>query len=432
MADVFISYKREERAQVERIAERLRGLGLSVWFDARLPSGESFDEEINRELHAAKCVLVCWSPGAVQSQWVRAEAAIGRDRDVLAAVTLAPTQLYPPFNLIHSVDLANWDGADLHPGWLSVIGRLGALADRPDLVERAGRYAAVSDAGDGAAKRVTIEKRSGRTAGKGRGWGFWAAIGAGVVALGVGGLAAVQYIQAQQYSTAAYDIVFAGRVIGLRSGSPVYFNGIEVGQVRSLLIDPRDSRLVVARLDVDSNVPIRTDSEATLETVGATLGINISAGSPDAGLLRFIEGQPVPRIFVAGAPSGAGPPATEDPVLRLGGRTQADGYFDLDNGVIAETGADLFFAHPALRIERRAVRIEPASSGDLPALSECRSALSQSDQPQHQGGGTLMFAAGDTACLVTDENHVAAIQVLVLSDVLTAPVEFRYVVWDAD
>jgi hypothetical protein len=34
VADVFIGYKREERAAVERLAQELRVLGLSVWFDA--------------------------------------------------------------------------------------------------------------------------------------------------------------------------------------------------------------------------------------------------------------------------------------------------------------------------------------------------------------------------------------------------------------
>jgi len=46
MVDVFISYKREERARCERIHEKLKALDLDVWFDVRLTAGKSFDREI--------------------------------------------------------------------------------------------------------------------------------------------------------------------------------------------------------------------------------------------------------------------------------------------------------------------------------------------------------------------------------------------------
>ncbi|MEQ1617172.1 MAG: toll/interleukin-1 receptor domain-containing protein [Terricaulis sp.] len=132
-ADIFISYKREERARVEAIAKALRELRLSVWFDARLQSGNSFDNEINREVRAAKCVLVCWSPGAVASEWVRAEASIGRQRGVLAACFLDQCDLYPPFNLVHAEDLSHGalDGAN--PAWAKIVEQIGHLVGRPGL-----------------------------------------------------------------------------------------------------------------------------------------------------------------------------------------------------------------------------------------------------------------------------------------------------------
>lgn len=132
-ADIFISYKREERARVEAIAKALRELKLSVWFDARLQSGNLFDDEINREVRAAKCVLVCWSPGAVASEWVRAEASIGRQRGVLAACFLDHCDLYPPFNLVHAEDLSHaaLDGAN--PAWAKIVEQIGHLVGRPGL-----------------------------------------------------------------------------------------------------------------------------------------------------------------------------------------------------------------------------------------------------------------------------------------------------------
>lgn len=281
MADVFISYKREERAQVERVAERLKGLGLSVWFDSRLPTGESFDEEIDREVHAAKCVLVCWSPGAVQSQWVRAEAAIGRERDVLATVMLAPTRLYPPFNLIHTVDLSKWQGADTDPAWLATIGRIGALTDRRDLVERAGRYAGVSGAD------LTKPKKSRL--------GLWLGLVAAFVLVTAGGFyVADSYFNRPSFNS--YEIALQTPEPGIGANSPVYFNGIEVGHVDRLLIDPEDSRIVIVRLLVSADVPIREDTIATLVTVGVSAGINLSAGSPETPLLRPQENGPRLRI----------------------------------------------------------------------------------------------------------------------------------------
>jgi hypothetical protein len=131
--DVFISYKREERERVEAIADALRGLGLAVWFDARLVSGKSFDDEINQQVRTAKAVLVCWSRGAANSEWVRAEASIGRERGVLRACFLEPCDLFPPFNLVHAEDLSAGALNAANPGWVRLVDQLGGLTGRPGL-----------------------------------------------------------------------------------------------------------------------------------------------------------------------------------------------------------------------------------------------------------------------------------------------------------
>lgn len=138
MADVFISYKRDERPSVERVAQRLRALGLTVWFDASLSAGETFNDEIDREARSAKAVLVCWSPGARESRWVKAEAMIGFEQDKLAATYLAGPDGFSaptPFNTIHAEDLRAWLAApsDTHSGWKSVLRRLGRLSGRADI-----------------------------------------------------------------------------------------------------------------------------------------------------------------------------------------------------------------------------------------------------------------------------------------------------------
>ncbi len=96
-----------------------------------------------------------------------------------------------------------------------------------------------------------------------------------------------------------YDIVFQGPVRGLSQGGEVHFNGIKVGDVSRISLDPQDPRLVVARSRVTSDVPIRADSYATLEPLGIT-GVNyiqITAGTASKPLLKDTvkEGQ-IPRM----------------------------------------------------------------------------------------------------------------------------------------
>ena len=140
MADIFISYKREERTQVERLATALRGLGFSVWFDASLSAGETFSDEIDREVRGAKVVLVCWSPAAVSSRWVKAEAQIGFTKNNLISTRIAgPDGFEPPVpvNSVHMEDLRSWLVRPTRddPAWKSVLRRAGVLADRADVAD---------------------------------------------------------------------------------------------------------------------------------------------------------------------------------------------------------------------------------------------------------------------------------------------------------
>ena len=66
--DIFISYSREDRAAARYFAECFVQEGFSVWWDAALHSGETFDEVIEKELKASKAVVVLWSPRSVQSR----------------------------------------------------------------------------------------------------------------------------------------------------------------------------------------------------------------------------------------------------------------------------------------------------------------------------------------------------------------------------
>ena len=106
MADVFVSYKREDRAAVERTIARLEQEGFSVWWDSQLTAGASFGERIAHEIDEAKCVLVIWSKASVGSKWVYAEATEADSQGKLVPATIEPCRTKPPFNILHSFNLA--------------------------------------------------------------------------------------------------------------------------------------------------------------------------------------------------------------------------------------------------------------------------------------------------------------------------------------
>lgn len=84
-----------------------------------------------------------------------------------------------------------------------------------------------------------------------------------------------------------YDVVFHEPVRGLQEGGEVHFNGIRVGEVTDLKLDPGQADRVIARIRIDGGTPVRVTSRAQLEPLGIT-GLNyiqITAGDPNSDLL---------------------------------------------------------------------------------------------------------------------------------------------------
>src|SRR5215468_10346722 len=67
-----------------------------------------------------------------------------------------------------------------------------------------------------------------------------------------------------------YRVRFENTVSGLLTGAPVLFNGIRVGEVTGLSLDPGNPRQVTATIAVVSTTPVRTDTQAGLEYQGLT------------------------------------------------------------------------------------------------------------------------------------------------------------------
>ncbi|MFY9623491.1 MAG: MlaD family protein [Rhodoplanes sp.] len=84
-----------------------------------------------------------------------------------------------------------------------------------------------------------------------------------------------------------YEVVFDGTVSGLKPGGWVLFNGLRVGEVASLRIDPDAPRQVIAVIYVDKDVVLRQDTGVGLEFQGLTgfATIALRGGSPTAPAL---------------------------------------------------------------------------------------------------------------------------------------------------
>lgn len=68
----------------------------------------------------------------------------------------------------------------------------------------------------------------------------------------------------------SYRVQFEGPVAGLLRGSAVLFNGIRVGEVTALALDPAKPRQVQATIAVERSAPVRKDTEVSIDFQGLT------------------------------------------------------------------------------------------------------------------------------------------------------------------
>lgn len=86
MADVFISYAREDEEIAEALSRSLEREGFDVWWDRHLIPEADLETIIRRELDACKVVIVVWSASATKSPWVTGEATIAQEQKHLICV----------------------------------------------------------------------------------------------------------------------------------------------------------------------------------------------------------------------------------------------------------------------------------------------------------------------------------------------------------
>jgi len=248
VADLFISYKAEDRKRVALLVAALEAAGMSVWWDAHIGGGSEWREEIERNLDAARCVIVVWSKGSTgpHGDFVRDEASRAMRRKIYLPVRI--DRVEPPlgFGEQQTIDLTGWRGKASDPrvqGLLKVARqRLGIEGDLPAIP---------------ASRQWPIDRRTAIASG-----------GALVAAAAVGGWIAFKPGAAKANSIAVMP--FANL-----SGDPeqAYFSDGIAEELRSLL----------ARIP-DLKVVARTSSEAVrdqdVESAARKLGVgHILSGS---------------------------------------------------------------------------------------------------------------------------------------------------------
>lgn len=132
MADIFLSYAREDLVKAKLLAETLQQQGWSVFWDSTLLAGQDFHDEIEQEIAKAGCMIVAWSTSSRTSQWVKGEATLGHRRKVLVPILF--DEVDPPINFIalHTENFVDWrgetDSSSFHKLQLALINILGLKA----------------------------------------------------------------------------------------------------------------------------------------------------------------------------------------------------------------------------------------------------------------------------------------------------------------
>jgi hypothetical protein len=98
---------------VTLVVKALATRGWTVWWDARVTPGQTWDHVIQTALDAVRYVIVLWSRESVQSEWVRIEAHEGKRRGILISVLLDDVTASIPlaFRLTQAANLVGWRGA---------------------------------------------------------------------------------------------------------------------------------------------------------------------------------------------------------------------------------------------------------------------------------------------------------------------------------
>jgi phospholipid/cholesterol/gamma-HCH transport system substrate-binding protein len=178
-----------------------------------------------------------------------------------------------------------------------------------------------------------------------------------------------------------YMVRFDGPASGLRAGSAVLFNGIRMGEVSKLALNPQDPRQVLATIEVDQQVPVRTDTKVGLDFQGLTgvASVALVGGSASAPPLVSTNGQPPMLIADANATQDV-TQAARDVLRRIDVLLAEDGTLNNTFKNVEEFSATL--ARNSKRIDNILAGLEnlsggPEGKGDIQKAAQAVQQLAQ-------------------------------------------------------
>lgn len=119
----------------------------------------------------------------------------------------------------------------------------------------------------------------------------YAIVGAFVLVLGAVLIAGVLWLASGGAFQKKYDLYLAieeESVAGLNLNAPVKYNGVDVGKVRDIQLDPENPERVRLIFAIERGTPIKVDTVAVLKTQGLTgiAYVELGGGARDAAPLR--------------------------------------------------------------------------------------------------------------------------------------------------
>jgi phospholipid/cholesterol/gamma-HCH transport system substrate-binding protein len=199
---------------------------------------------------------------------------------------------------------------------------------------------------------------------------------------------------------AYYHIFFEGSVTGLSTAGEVRYNGIPVGSVNELVIDPTDPRRVRVMVELDTTTPVREDTVASLEPRGITgvSYVNLKSEDPESPPLAIKKGQILPVI--ASRPSAfeelfLGAPEAIDRFIIVA--TQAAKFLDEDNrqavaGILAD--AKVFTGELAARSD---------------AIGETLDNVAETSRELREAASSVRLVTGDVEGLIASAEETMAV-----------------------
>jgi len=137
VADLFVSYSREDKARAAQIVHLLEDHGWDVFWDQETRAGTLWPKVLEEELNQARCLVALWTTTSIESRWVRIEAYEALQSEKLVPVLLDKVRPPLEFRQTQTFDLTDWSG-DRSDTRLSQL-----LADLTEIVKAPGAHGPV-------------------------------------------------------------------------------------------------------------------------------------------------------------------------------------------------------------------------------------------------------------------------------------------------